>query len=102
MGQGPLFTIGVWVVGAKLRALCSWGLTWPEPPDNWVLSWIKVPLLQPERTFSLWGDDNVWYLDRGLGYTGVYICQTAARVHLGFVCFLMCTHCIKRKKLVNK
>lgn len=36
-----------------------------------------------EGTF--WEDGNVEYIDRGLGYKGVCICQNLWNVHLRFV-----------------
>ena len=47
---------------------------------------------------TFWGDDNVLYLDRGLGYTGVCICQNSINVHLRCVHFLVCKFYFKRKK----
>lgn len=33
----------------------------------------------PKETF--WGDDNIFYLDCGVGYTSVYICQKSSKLY---------------------
>lgn len=43
-------------------------------------------------------DDKVLYLDKDIGYTGVFTHQNFSNIHLRFVHFIVCEYYIKQKK----
>lgn len=47
---------------------------------------------------TFWGEENVLYLNRGLGYTNLCICQNSANKHFRQVRFIGWKFFIKRKK----
>lgn len=47
---------------------------------------------------SFWGDGNVLYIDRGLHYRGVRICQNSANVSLKFMYFIISRFYLESKK----
>lgn len=55
-----------------------------------------------KRTF--WGNGNDLYLDRGMGYTRVYICQNSANVqrYIQFNVFISDVKFTSKEKMVNK
>lgn len=55
-------------------------------------------LTRKEQEGTFCSKSNVLYFDRGLGYTGVYICQKSAHGHLRFVHFIVYEFYLKEKK----
>ena len=53
-----------------------------------------------EGTF--WGDGNVLYLDRGLGYAGYAFVKSHRIVHLRFVPFIVCKFCLNKSMVKIK
>lgn len=47
------------------------------------------------------GDGNNLYLERGLGYTCVCICQISKTIHLTSVSFIVCKFYTKKQKNIN-
>lgn len=52
-----------------------------------------------EGTFCIWGNGSDLYLDRGLGYTGVYIGLNLISKHTVNICALRCMEILHQKNI---